>query len=239
MLNRHFIEEIKNSLNSKYFTLSDFQIESSESGSPLLHIIFNYADYDFKFIEVEEKDIYTETARYSFSGDIKRSESYTRYYAIYSPGKYKATDKVQVSFAELAEQIESWSSYIANDLVVVDNDDTLFEQIRDELEVVFTVKDVENEGQVASFEEQLDVSEKLDKLYERLEELNKKVQFASDEMIKIKDEIEMLKSSSGQMPKGIWAKVAKNRLVEIAIKFFKTPEGRELIVHTIKQALPS
>ncbi|MDH5976871.1 hypothetical protein ACED66_23805 [Vibrio splendidus] len=237
MLNKKFLEDIRKSLNTNYFTSGDFEIE--QSGSSLLNICFKYADYEFELIEVEETDEFTEATRFAISGNITRTSSQVVQYAIYSPGEYKATDKVKVSFYSLPEKIKDWSRYIVNDLVVVEDDDVLYEKIRDDLEQVFTINDVDNAEQVASDHEQSEVSEKLDRLYERLEELNIEVKFASEEMLKIRKEIDILKSSSANLPKGIWAKVAKNRLVEIAIKFFKTPEGRELIVHTIKQALPS
>ncbi|ARC91930.1 hypothetical protein B6A42_07275 [Vibrio coralliilyticus] len=237
MLNKSFFEEIKESLNTNYFTPSDFDINKSDSS--LLHITFKYADYDFKLVEVEETDEYTEASRMVWAGNITRTSSHTVLYAIYRPGKYKATDKVQISFSALAETIQDWSKYITNDLIVTEDDDALSDQLREDLEQVFTIEDVENEEEVANAQEQQEVEDKLDRLYERLEELNEKVQFASDEMAKIKKEIDTLKSSATRIPKGIWAKIAKNRLVDIAIKFFKTPEGRDLIVHTIKQALPS
>ncbi|WP_217517466.1 hypothetical protein [Vibrio metschnikovii] len=236
MLNKSFFEEIKVSLNTNDFTPSDFDIK--ESNSALLHITFKYADYDFKLMEVEEKDEYTEAHRMLWDRNITRTSTHTVLYAIYCPGKYKATDKVQISFSELSDTIQNWSKYIANDLVVTEDDDAISEKLREDLEQAFTIADVENADDVASAQEQKEVAVKLDHLFQRLEELNEKVQFASDEMAKIKEEIDALKSSSTKIPKGIWAKVAKNRLVDIAIKFFKTQEGRELIVHTIKQALP-
>lgn len=237
MLNKSFFEEIKKSLNTNYFTFSDFDIK--ESSSSLVHILFKYADYDFKLVEVEETDEFTEASRILWANNITRTSTRTVLYAIYSPGKYKATDKIKISFSDLSGTIQDWSTYISNDLVVTENDEELFEKIRDDLEQVFAIENIENAEQVASRQEQEDVADKLDRLYQRLEELNEKVQFASDEMSKIKTEIDGLKFSSQKIPKGIWAKVAKNRLVEIATKFFKTPEGRDLIVHMIKQSLPS
>ncbi len=239
MLNKSFVEKIKQSLNSKYFTASDFELSLPESGDALLTINFKYANYELRFVETTERDEYTETnALYGFN-NIRRSERFTRHYAIYNPGEYKSKDKIATSFSELENVITKWSEFIANDLVVNVNDESVFDEIRNELGPIFTVDNVENECESASPEEQVEVAQKLDKLYERLEELNEKVKLAEEEMDKIKEEIDTLKMSASNMPKGVWAKIAKNRLVEIAVKFFKTPEGRELIVHTIKQALPN
>jgi hypothetical protein len=61
---------------------------------------------------------------------------------------------------------------------------------------------------------------------------------ASEHQIKqFKQEIENIKADLDIMPKGVWNKVAGNKLLKSIASFLKTQEGRKLITDGIRKLL--
>ena len=225
-------------LGESKFSSGDFIYEYPENGDCYLKIIFQYNDeYCFELIERNEVDSYTESnpLSYALGGAITRKDKVINRYIYCSPGEHKVTDKISISdFGSAIEHINDWCISIYSE-ISSDPRSSHIDNFREEIEKSFPCGEIENEYEISSNEEQIDFSKKMDDLYSKFETMSQQVNVASDELASIKKELEALKDSSKTIPKGIFQKMTKNKIVDIAVKFFKTPEGKKLAISGIKK----
>lgn len=237
-LNLKFINKINVALSHSEFSPADFILEYPETGECYLKITFKYnSEYCFEVIEREEVESYTETDSFSqlLGNSIKRNDRVTNCYVYCSPGEFKVKDKISISnIGSSFERVNDWCSSIYSEITSNTSNSSL-DSFREEVEKAFPCDDIENEQDVASVDEQVSLANKIDELYSKFEKMNEKANIAIDEMSSIKTKLETLKGSSKVMPKGIWHKVARSKIVDITAKFINTPEGKKLIISGVKK----
>jgi len=96
---------------------------------------------------------------------------------------------------------------------------------------------IENEIESFSDEELVKISAKFDDLLAKFEALKEESKITQEELNRIKGELEGITSSARVMPKGLWARVTNNKLVDIAVSFAKSKEGRDFIISEIKRLM--
>ncbi|MGO2276701.1 hypothetical protein, partial [Pseudoalteromonas nigrifaciens] len=92
-----------------------------------------------------------------------------------------------------------------------------------------------NESEPFNSEEIDRINKKFDELLSNFELLKTENKITQDELNKVKDELSSFKSTAKVLPKGLWARITNNKLVDIAVKFAKTKEGKDFIISQIKR----
>ena len=109
-----------------------------------------------------------------------------------------------------------------------------FDEFREELEELIR-KHIAEESERFTPDEVANLSNKLDNLYKIFEELQKQNKLTRAELKDVKEHLNALLSSAKAYSKGLWARVANNRLLKIMIEVAKTEEEREVITESIKK----
>ena len=239
-LNDTFIEKLKGEFDSTRFSSKDFTYSYPTSGKVFVVIKFKYDDsYTFKISEEEEYEIVTQKGALALAmgGTSERKNKSISNYVTYSPGEYKKTDKVEVyDIGSSLDHIGKWCRYIYDEISHNEEDESFFDNLRHEMEEQFK-STIENEDESFSDDELDKISAKFDDLFAKFESLKEESKITQEELNRIKDELEGFKSSAKAMPKGLWARVTNNKLVDIAVSFAKSKEGRDFIVSEIKRLM--
>jgi hypothetical protein len=141
------------------------------------------------------------------------------------------------SFQSVLSGISTWIGRIRDDFYSAqsdsDNVDELLEQFRSQL---FTSEGGDEDAIFTSQEIQ-DLRDKLDLLQKFIEEQAERIQASEQQIKRFESEIENIKNDLSIMPKGIWRKVAGNKLLKSVREFLNTPEGRKLIADGFKKLI--
>ncbi len=238
-LNKSFIDNLKTEFEITRFSASDFDFSFPSSGSALVTITFKYDDsFSFKLSEEIEYDIITEKDRITLGiGTREQKNKRTVEYAAYSPGKYKKTDKIELyDIGSASSEIRSWCDNIFREITLTNISDSSFEEFRKNLEEQLS-SDIPDENSIATDEELAALNDKFDTILANFEQLKEKNQITEEAVSNLRSELDLLKSSAKSMPKGIWAKVAKNKLVDFCVKFAKSKEGKDLLLTGVKKLI--
>jgi ATP-dependent Lon protease len=237
-LNKTFIEKLKSEFESTRFSSNDFTYIYPTSGKILLVMTFKYDDeFTFQISEEEEYELVTQKGAYTLAmgGTSERKNKSIENYVTYSPGEYKKTDKVDIyDIGNASDYIEKWCSYIYKEISYKEVDESFFDELRHDMEEKF--KDsIENEAESFSDEELGKINSKFDDLLSKFEILKEESKITQEELNRVKDELDGFKSTAKVMPKGLWAKITNNKLVDIAVSFAKSKEGRDFVISEIKK----
>lgn len=237
-LNNTFIEKLEREFDSTRFSSKDFTYSYPTNGKVFVVIQFKYDDsYIFRISEEEEYEIVTQKDAYSLAmgGASERKNKSIVNYVTYSPGEYKSTDKVEVyDVGGSLDHIGKWCRYIYDEITHKNEDESFFDNLRHEMEERFK-STIENEAESFSDDEINKINTKFGDLLARFESLKEESKITQEELNRIRDELEGIKSSAKAMPKGLWARITNNKLVDIAMSFAKSKEGREFIISEIKK----
>ncbi|MGO2182566.1 MAG: hypothetical protein ACTH36_09655 [Pseudoalteromonas nigrifaciens] len=237
-LNPSFITELKNAISTSNFSAKDFIVNDYSSGKTLINIQFKYNDhYDFEITEEKLVETVTEKGPFSTSitGTSERKNTSIENYAVYSPGKYKNTDKIKLyNLGSATESIRDWCDFIYSEISHQKDDETMFDDLREQIEEQLKSSGT-NESEPFNSEEIDRINKKFDELLSNFELLKTENKITQDELNKVKDELSSFKSTAKVLPKGLWARITNNKLVDIAVKFAKTKEGKDFIISQIKR----
>jgi len=239
-LNASFITQLKNAINTSNFSAKDFIVNDYSSGKTLINIQFKYNEkFDFEITEEEEIEIVTEKSPFASSlrGSSERKNKSTVNYVVFSPGEYKKTDKIELyDIGRATDSIRDWCNCIYSEISHQKEDDGLFDDLREQIEEQLK-SNVEDENEPFNSEEIGRINKKFDELFANFEELKKENKITQDELNKVKDELSGFKSSAKVLPKGLWARITNNKLVDIAVTFSKSKEGKAIIISQIKKLI--
>ncbi|MCP4985434.1 MAG: hypothetical protein GY928_04975 [Colwellia sp.] len=237
-LNASFMDIIKRALNGTRFSAKDFIFEDSSSHKTLIGIQFKY-DKSFNFEITEEEEIETITEKGPFAsaalGTSERKNKSVMNYVVYSPGEYKLSDKIDIyDIGNATEYIRKWCDYIYDEVTHKKDDDSSYDSLREQIEEQLE-ESVENESDPFNDEELRRINNKFDDLLKNFEALKEENKITQAELNKVQSDFEDFKSSAQNMPKGLWARVTNNKLVDIVVAFGKSKEGRDFIISEVKK----
>ena len=236
-LNKSFIKDIYDAVAGSCFTMADFQFEFPDSGPSLLKIFFRYKP-SYRFILNEKKENETDNNHERHTvlpATCEEKNGQAIAYLLEAPGEYKAADEQPIcSLEDILKKIPQWCSNIHKELTTeIDTQDD-FDEFREELEELIR-KHIAEESVRFTPDEVARLSNKLDNLYKIFEELQEQNKLTGAELKDVKERINALMSSSKAYSKGLWARVANNRLIKIMTDVAKTEEEREVIAESIKK----
>ncbi|MEY8213667.1 MAG: hypothetical protein RPR97_04185 [Colwellia sp.] len=237
-LNASFIDVLKRALNGTRFSAKDFIFGDSSNRRALIGIQFKY-DNSFNFEITEEEEIETITEKPPFAGSAlgtsERKNKSVANYVVYSPGEYKRSDKIDIyDVGSATDYIQKWCDYIYDEVTHKKDDDSSYDSLREQIEEQLK-EGVENENDPFNDEELRRINEKFDDLLKNFEALKEENKITQAELNKVQSDFEDFKSSAKNMPKGLWARVTNNKLVDIVVAFGKSKEGRDFIISEIKK----
>lgn len=213
------LQEIDRILDRSYFTKNSFTVTNIPRSSPFLKIVFTPKP-KFRF------HVYATT-----DGSFRSDEA---------PGEHLASgeDVTRKSFQSVLSAISTWINRIQDDLYSaksqMDDVDEFVEQFRSR---IFATPEGEEETSEFSSIEIQELREKLDSLQQFIEAQAEKIEASELQIKKFESEIESIKNDLSVMPKGVWRKVAGNKLLKSVREFLSTSEGRKLVADGFKKLI--
>jgi len=225
------MKSIYDVLDNNIFSVDDFVIEFPNTGSVLAKIKFAHNnDYYFHITEAQKaRGVAATIAAYSDSVRVPAT--------VECPGDYKRVEENRFeSFDFCINRIQRWCENIRSDLktkipIYKDIDDLKrqFEQHINE--------HIQNPDEQISDEEVQKINEKFDALYAEFVKLSVEHKITQGLLNEIKRDFDIIKGDATQYSKGMWANLAKNRIVQVIKKVAGSPESRKLMFEGAKRLL--
>lgn len=225
------MKSIYDALDNRIFSSDDFVVEFPKTGRVLAKIKFVHNDdYYFNIAEVPKSKGIAATMA-AFSDEAKAPAT------IECPGDYKREEVNHFdSFDSCIKRIIRWCENINSDLLtrfpVYKDLDDLKRQFDRHIQ-----EHIQNPDEPASAEEVAKINEKFDALYAEFVRLNEEHKITKNLLDEIRRDFDTIKSSATQYTKGMWANIAKNRIIQVIKKVAGSPEGRKLMYDGAKRIL--
>ena len=230
-LKKSVIAKILQRLDAGKFTQYDFEVAFPDAGKTLVTIHFK-SDEKYHFSINEEATVMSIAASAVSTG---RSELVPT--TVESPGDAKAVEKNYCqSLATAINRIDAWTSNIYDDLRTRSIELKEIDQLRKQIEEHFT-DHLNDPDEFFSAEEADHLTSRLNTLLKSFEKLQAEHKITQESLDEVRKDIERIKESATEVPKGVWAAMAKNRFVIIAKRVFTSPEGREFALAAAKRLL--
>jgi len=210
------LQEINSILERSYFTSASFTVSNNPNKYPFLVIEFN-PQTTYKF-------------------EVSPSDNDEGFSTNESPGEHISSGESfeRINFDLVIYAVENWIGRIRDDFdsrkKITNVSDEFIEKLRDN---IFS----NNSTGEYSESEIKGLKTKLNKLSEIVEKQAEQLEASEYQIKQFKKEIENIKNDLEVMPKGVWNKVAGNKLLKSISGFLKTSEGRSLISEGIKKLL--
>jgi hypothetical protein len=203
-VNSTYIETLKDAFKHTRFSYKDFTFNFPDSGKVLTHIEFKHQK-NLTFQITEEVEVETITERDKFAsvigGTSERKNKSIVNYAIFSPGQYKKTDKLSLyELSNASDHIASWCRYIFAEISLKKQEDTTFDQLREQIEEQLKNNGV-NENEPFSDEELVKINSKFDELLRNFEQLKEESKITQAELNSVKMNLKSLKNPPRLCPK--------------------------------------
>jgi len=235
-----FVKDIYNALNNSCFTTADFNIEFPESTNTYVTIFFKHKpEYKLRLIEKEEKEEikYKDHLATAFTPTRTEYKKYTNEISVEIPGEFKTEEYYYLnSFEEVIERIPKWCINIKKDIGTCLNIEDNFNDLRTQLEEMLK-EYAKDESEQFSTDEIEKLHTKFDSLYQQFVKLEEQNKITKESLYVIKKELNQIKANAKNFPKGIWARVTNNKLINVMVNFSKSKEGKSLIVEGIRKLL--
>lgn len=226
------MKSVYDALDNQIFSADDFIVEFPKTGSVLAKIHFAHNnDYYFHIAELQKKSLGIAATLAAIADDVIVPGT------IECPGDYKRVEEKRFeSFNSCIIRIRGWCENIRADLktkIPVYKDlDELKRQFEQHVN-----EHIQNPDEHMSEEEVKKMNEKFDALYAEFVKLSEEHKITQDLLGEIKRDFEIIKGNATQYSKGMWAKLTKNRIVQVIKKVAGSPEGRKLMYDGAKRLL--
>lgn len=213
------LQEIERTLDRSYFTKHSFTITNTPKASPFLRIVFSPKPKFHYFVSA------------ALDGSFTTDEA---------PGEHLASGEKnsRKSFQSVIGALSSWIARIQDDLYSTKSEkDEIEEFIEQFRSKIFAATEGEEETTDFSSQEIQDLRDKLDSLQKFIEGQAAKIEASEQQIKKFEEEIVNIKNDLSYMPKGVWKKVAGNKLLKSVREFLNTSEGRKLIADGFKKLI--
>lgn len=233
-LNPTFLKEIVSALNSTRFSADDFDFNGDSY--ELINIKFKYdVRYNFTLAEEEITEEVTTGSTFLPTTSKSYSKSVTKLFSYESPGKYKSKDRIEISnFSNVSNRIISWCHNIHRELSHEGTYDLALEEAKESFKESLNIH-VTNPTANFSKEQIENISEKLDDLFNKVNNISAQYEISESELNKLREDLNSLRENSKNYKQGVWAKMTENKLTQFVFDFLKSKEVRILIIDTIKK----
>jgi hypothetical protein len=221
------MEKLRPTTKKKIFNL----LESSRFSSFNFEVDFDKEDYVAKITYVINPSFYIIL--------IKRAHSYNKKYtALEAPGEnFLEEESYELeNFKDVFERIPKWIERIYQDYI---DSQPIFDEIneiRNSFEEKF--KQYENKQEYFNLAEIDEMKSKLDSLVSEIEKLNKLNNQNEIELGSLKQEIVKIKEDLSKLPKGVWFRMAGQKIITFIGKIYNTELGKQIINNSVKLLLP-
>ncbi|MFK5984336.1 MAG: hypothetical protein QM479_02765 [Pseudomonadota bacterium] len=212
------IKKIENILDSSYFTKDSFNLKNLEDEEPFL--IITFIPVEEYFFEIRESD---------YDDDFAYETLEASGIHMLEAGGFNKS-----SFSKALMAITPWVKRIKEELDISGTPDEVDEYINT-LRASFE-KHTNDEGKFSKPEID-ELSKKIDKLESIIIKQAEKLEASAQEIKKFKKEFENIKNDLTLYDKGVWYRVAGNKVVKTTKTFLTSPEGRKLLVDGFKKLL--
>lgn len=231
--------QVQDALSKSSFSLTDFGIQLPDKGDLLLSVVFRHKEgYEFQIIERKQRSkVKTSMGTGGFGPVREETSEYIVMYTLETPGAFKFRDRVEIDdFSAALDRIPGWCEHIKENLSVAPLAKDNFEEFRASIEEQLDEQGWSDDERFTK-EEIERLTNKLQELASRFEKLQEQNTVTQEQVDQIKKQLAELGKNASRFPKRIWGKVAGNKLIEIAVSFFKSKEGREIIIDSIKRLI--
>ena len=213
------LNDIKTRLEESYFTADSFRFTNTPNTYYFLEIEFSPAPkFCFKMFEADGTRIGIEE----------------------SPGELIATNETRY-YSDLVKAIAAISPWIRRIREEYSHAASIRTEVDEFLEKfrakVFVTEEDEDPLAEFSQSEINDLKDSLDKLKAIITEQAEQISSTSSQVNEFQREIERIKEDLSGMPRGVWKKVASNKILKSIKNFAGTPEGRKLIADGLKEMI--
>lgn len=213
------LKEIERSLDRSYFALGSFKVENHPEKSPFLII---------KFMPEE---------RFHFSVSKPGYGAKGGFIAEQAPGEHLASGEkfTYDSFDQVISAIDTWTRRIDQDFLSRRPPDINVEQFVQNLKK--SIDAAPNEQGYFSPEEVTTIRDRLSELERIVVDQAEKLENSEKQLKTFHQQLNEIKSDLEKFPKGVWYKVAGNKLIRAVSDFASSESGRNLISEGIKRLL--
>ena len=239
LLRPSFINQIQTSLDESCFTAADFQIDYPDKGRVLVRIRFRYApQYEFTIQEksstetVEVSDLHM-----SLAGIRRERRRVEQILAIERPGKYKVEEVTEIGeMYEAPGRVGEWCSNIKADLVATKKYEDPLADLRTEIGQQFD-ENIRNPDETFTVDELETVRSQLDSLVDRFRKLEENRDLTKEQLDALEAELSEIKESARYVPRGVWARISSNKIMQILADYVRSKAGRALFLDTIGKTI--
>ena len=230
-LKKSTVKLVYDALDNKIFSSDDFAIEFPQAGDTLVKIQFVHnEEYYFHIVELpKSKGI---AAAFAAVTDNAKAPS-----TIECPGDYKRVEENRFeSFDSCIRRIQIWCGNLRADL----NTRMPVYQYLEELKRQFEKhihENIEQPDDPLSEIEIQKIYKKFDSLYEEFQKLSEENKITKSQLEEVRKEFDIIKNNANDYPKGMWATLTKNRIVQVMKKVALSPEGRQILQSSVKRIL--
>lgn len=213
------LKEIERSLDRSCFALGSFKITNHSEKSPFLVI---------KFLPEERFHFSVSKSGYGVKGSFVAEQA---------PGEHLANgEKFSYdSFDQVISAIDKWTYRIDQDFISRRPPDFDVEQFVQNLKK--SIDAAPNEQGYFSTDEVATIRERLAELEAIVVEQAEKLENSEQQLKSFQQQLNEVKSDLVKFPKGVWYKVAGNKLIRAVSGFASSESGRKLISEGVKRLL--
>lgn len=224
-LNNSFRKQIEFCLDNTSFSLADFTF-SETKGNTLLQVNFKHFDGFFFKVTEENRKIEEPISKIPMGWKVFHQITH-------APGEVKKIDVFDYELSKITDKISKWCSLIDTELSYIDTSETKDELI-EKIEKTINFEFQEPTKKFTPYEIK-EITEQLDLLFDKIEELQEKINLSEHQLRILKNEIELSKSNTTKYTKAVWSGITKSKLTKIITDIAKSPEARQYMLEVIKR----
>lgn len=225
------VENIYRKLDGKFFSIPDFDVKFPDDSNVYVEIKFRH-DPSYFFAVTEEVE-----SQSGVVGLINQFDRKKKPHKKESPGDFKAVEwRAHDDFNEALSRIDVWCKNLNEELRARTPALKEIERLRAQFEEQFSEEVPDPDGHFNS-EELASLAQKFDQLQEKLKSLEEQHQITKQELESALEDIKSIKENAANLPKGLWAKVTKNRMVTLIGRIVSSKEGRKFMFEAAEKLL--
>ncbi len=227
------IEQIYRQLDGRFFSIPDFEVIFPDDSNVYVEISFRH-DSSYFFSMSEEYEHQSGIA--ALTGHLERKK---KPHTKEAPGDFKAVEwHIHSDFDAALSRINTWCENLSSELRAKTPALKELEALRAQFDERFSA-DVPDPENRFTPDELASLAQKFDLLQEKLTALEEQHQITKQELDAALADIKSIKDTATNLPKGLWAKITKSRIVALMGRVALSPEGRKFMLDAAEKLLLS
>lgn len=227
------IEQIYRQLDGNFFSIPDFEVKFPDDSNVYLEIFFRH-DPSYFFTVSEEYE-----SQSGFAGFVGQLDRKKKPHTKEAPGNFKAVEwHVHSDFDAALSRIDTWCKNLNGELRAKTPALKELEALRAQFDERFSADVTDPENRFTP-DELTSLAQKFDLLQEKLTSLEELHQITKQELDAALIDIKSIKDNAANLPKGLWAKITKSRIVALMGRVASSPEGRKFMLEAAEKLLLS